>query len=130
MKYVQIGHLRLCMFCYLYLIFLFTVVYRTTRLTNREISRISTLVGEDWDRVAGLMDIPYSEREEIKMNHAIDQDSFSKAEKIFSLFNDREDFCRNALGKCFEELNLHDVKSEIRPVAKVFLCFDTGKKKK
>ena len=126
----KINHLSLCILCYLYLIFLFIVVYRTTRLTSREISRISTLVGEEWDRVAGLMDIPYSEREEIKMNHANDQDSFSKAEKIFSLFNDREDFCRNALGKCFEELNLHDVKSEIRPVGKVFLFFDTDKKYK
>ena len=124
----KINHLSLCILCYLYLIFLFIVVYRTTRLTSREISRISTLVGEEWDRVAGLMDIPYSEREEIKMNHANDQDSFSKAEKIFSLFNDREDFCRNALKKCFEELNLHDVKSEIRPVGKVFVFSKRTKK--
>ena len=124
----KINHLSLCILCYLYLIFLFIVVYRTTRLTSREIRRISTLVGEEWDRVAGLMDIPYSEREEIKMNHANDQDSFSKAEKIFSLFNDREDFCRNALKKCFEELNLHDVKSEIRPVGKVFVFSKRTKK--
>ena len=108
------------MFFYLHSIFLFIVVYRTTRLTKREIRRISTFVGADWDRMAGLMNIPYSEREEIKMNHAKYPDSFSKAAKIFSLFNDREDFCRGALKKCVEELNLRDAKSEIRPVGKVF----------
>ena len=115
------------MLCYSYFIFLLIVVYRTTRLSNREISRISSAVGVNWDRVAGLINIPYSKREEVRMNHANYPNSFCKAEKIFSLFNGREDFCRNALEKSFEELNLHDVKSEIRPVGKVFrhLSFTT-----
>ena len=45
------------------------------------------------------MNIPYSEQEKISMNHTKYPDFFSKAQKIFSIFNGREDFCRGALKK-------------------------------
>ena len=96
-------------------------MYRTTRLTTREISRMSTVVGVEWNGLAGLMNIPYTEREEIRINHTKYPDSFSKSEKVFSLFNDREDFCRGALEKCVKELNLHDVKKEMLNVNEVCL---------
>ena len=82
---------------------------------------MSTVVGVEWNGLAGLMDIPYTEREEIRINHTKYPDSFSKAEKVFSLFNDKEDFCRGALEKCVKELNLHDVKKEMRNVDVVCL---------
>ena len=81
---------------------------------------MSTGVGVDWDCLAGLMNIPYSEQEKIRMNHAKYPDFFSKAQKIFSLFNGREDFCRGDLKKCVEELNLRDVKKEMPNVQEVF----------
>ena len=81
------------------------------------------MVGVEWNGLAGLMNIPYSEREEIRINYAKYPDFFSKAEKVFSLFNDREDFCRDALEKCVKELNLHDVKKEMLNVDKVCLLF-------
>ena len=98
-------------------------MYRTTKLTKGEISRMSKVVGVEWNGLAGLMDIPYSEREEIRKNQARYPDSFSKAEKIFLLFNDREDFCRRALEKWVKELNLHDVKKEMLNIDEVYLLF-------
>ena len=80
---------------------------------------MSKVVGVEWDSLAGLMDVPYSEREEIRMNHAKYPDSSSKAEQIFSLFNGRNDFSRSALEKYFEELDLHDVKNKMLHVQEV-----------
>ena len=98
-------------------------MYRTTKLTNKEISRMSKVIGVEWNGLAGLMDIPYSEREEIRKNQAMYPDSYSKAEKIFLLFNDSKNFCRGALEKWVEELNLHDVKNEMLNIDEVFLLF-------
>ena len=96
-------------------------MYRTTKLTNKEISRMSKVIGVEWNGLAGLMDIPYSEREEIRKNQAKYPDSYSKAEKIFLLFSDSKDFCRGALEKWVEELNLHDVKNEMLNIDEVCL---------
>ena len=80
---------------------------------------MSTAVGVEWDSLAGLMNIPYSEREQIRMNHAKYPDFSPKAEQIFSLFNVRNDFSRSALGKYFQELDLHDVKKKMLHVLEV-----------
>ena len=80
------------------------------------------MVGVDWDGLAGLMNIPYCQREEIRMNHSKYPDSFSKAEKILSILSGREDFCRGALKKCVEELNLDDVMHAMHNV-QVFSSF-------
>ena len=114
------------MFCNFYFIFVFLVTYRTAKLTDSEINRMSTMVGVDWDGLAGLMNIPYCEREEIRMNHSKYPDSFSKAEKILSILSVREDFCRVALKKCVEELNLDDVMHAMHnvQVLSLFTSFD------
>ena len=76
---------------------------------------MSRVVGVDWDSLAGLMDIPYSDREEIRVNNNY-QDGFAKAEKIFALFNDSENFDRHSLKKMVEELGRSGVISEMRQV--------------
>ena len=83
---------------------------------------MSTMVGVDWDGLAGLMNIPYCEREEIRMNHSKYPDSPSKGEKILSILSSREDFCRGALKKCVKELSLHDVMHAMHNV-EVFSSF-------
>ncbi len=91
-------------------------MYRTTKLTNEEISQISPKVAIDWDSLAGLMDIPYSEREEIRVNYGNYPSFSSKAKRIFKLFNESKCFDRHNLVKYFEELRRHDLKNEMIPV--------------
>ncbi|XP_028404382.1 uncharacterized protein LOC114527015 [Dendronephthya gigantea] len=61
------------------------VVYRRTKLTRVEITRMSRMVAMDWDSLAGLLDIPYEEREEIRTNYMKYPDSPSKAEKVLNI---------------------------------------------
>ena len=91
-------------------------MYRTTKLTNKEISQIIPKVGIDWDSLAGLMDIPYAEREEIKANYAKYPSFSSKAKRVLELFNDSKRFGRHILAKYFEELRRHDLKNEMIPM--------------
>ncbi len=77
---------------------------------------MSRMVGVEWDSLAGLLNIPYSEQEEIRANHKKYPDSYSKAEQIFALFNGSQDFGRHILEKYFEELGRGDVKNEMHPV--------------
>ena len=77
---------------------------------------MSRRIGFDWDSLAGLLDIPYSEREEIRVNLQKFPGSFSKAEQILELFNDSKFFDRYYLQKCLEELGRHDLKNEMLPV--------------
>ena len=91
-------------------------MHRATKLTNKEISHVSPKVGIDWDRLAGLMDIPYAEREEIRVNYGKYPSCSSKAKRVFELFNDDKRFDRHILGEHFEELQRHDLKNEMIPV--------------
>ena len=96
--------------------FMFLVVQRTTKLTNEEITRMSEMVGVDWDRLAALMNTPYSEREEIRVNYAKYPSFFLKARQIFTHFNENKDFDRYFLKKCLKELGRHDLENEMLPV--------------
>ncbi|XP_028392214.1 uncharacterized protein LOC114516826 [Dendronephthya gigantea] len=90
------------------------VVHRTTKLTNGEICQISKKVGLDWDCLAGLLDIPYYEREEIRFHYT---KFSSKAEQVLQRFNASKSFDRNTLEKCFHELNRGDLSKDLeRPV--------------
>jgi hypothetical protein len=72
---------------------------------------MSCRVGLDWDSLAGLMDIPYSDQEEIRVNYP----SFSlKAKKVFDLFNDSTFFDRHILVNYFKELGRHDLEKEMQ----------------
>ncbi len=99
-----------------FLCFIVPVVKRNGKLTNGEISRISRKIGVDWDSLAGLMDIPYSEREKIRANQQRYPSFSSKAEQTFVLINESESFDRHNLGKCVEEFGRYDLKKEIIPV--------------
>ncbi|XP_028405136.1 uncharacterized protein LOC114527635 [Dendronephthya gigantea] len=87
-----------------------------TKLTKMEITRVSRMVAMDWDSLAGLMDIPYEEREEIRTNHAKYPDSLSKAEEILIHFNDSDCFDRDVLAKSLVELGRRDLKDELLPM--------------
>ena len=102
---------------YLYFFFIFVaLVRREERLPNSEIIRLSGVLGVDWDCLAGLLDIPYSQREEIRTNQMKYPDCTSKASKIFSLYNNREDPEFYILRKCFQELERQDLLNELPPV--------------
>ena len=74
---------------------------------------MSREVGVDWDGLGGLMDIPYVEREEIRLNFANYPKLSSRAGQMFTYCNKKEDFCRLVVGKCLEELRRHDVKDKM-----------------
>ena len=82
---------------------------------------MSRAVGVDWDSMAGPMDVPYSVREEIRLDYINYPDASSKAQKIFTYFNDSPYFCREIHQKSIEELDLHCCKAEMLDVSsKVF----------
>ena len=62
------------------------------------------------------MDIPYAERENIRLNNRKYPSFSSKAKRVFQLFNNSECFGRHNLVKYFEELQRHDLKNEMRPI--------------
>ncbi len=62
------------------------------------------------------MDIPYSEREEIRVNVGEYLSFSSKAKRVFELFNDSKCFDRHNLVKYFKELGRDDLKSKMIPV--------------
>ena len=74
-----------------------------TPLSSREMYRLSQRIVVDWERLAGLMDITRAERDEIRYS-LLYYDSRSRAEKVLSIFNRREDFSREKLAGCLEEI--------------------------
>ena len=62
----------------------------------------------DWDSLAGLMDIPYKERETIKMDSNF-PDPSSKAKRMLSMINEKCDSNRNLL-KCLDKMERADFK--------------------
>ena len=94
-------------------VFIFSVVYWDTKLTNREVFRMSRAVAVDWDSLAGLMDISYPEQEAIRFNDVNYPDYWSRAQAVFALFNASEFFDRRLLQKYFGELGRNDLKKEM-----------------
>ncbi len=75
-----------------------------TRLSSREMYRLSQRIVVDWEALAGLMNITRAERDEIRFNYFLYNDSRSRAEKILSIVNQREDFSREELAARLEEI--------------------------
>ncbi len=71
-----------------------------TPLSSREMYRLSQRIVVDWERLAGLMNITRAERDEIRYS-LLYSDSRSRAEKVLSIFNRREDFSREKTGCLF-----------------------------
>jgi hypothetical protein len=81
---------------------------------------MSCVVRFEWDSLGGLMDIPYYDREEIRVDNLNYLSISSKAKKVFELFNDSPFFDRHILIKYFKELGRHDLEEEMLPVGQVF----------
>ena len=94
-------------------VFIFSVVYWDTKLTNGEVFRMSRAVTKDWDSLAGLMDIPYPEQAAIRFSDVKYPDCWSKAQAVFTLFNASEFLDRRLLQKYFGELGRNDLKKEM-----------------
>ncbi len=77
-----------------------------TRLSSREMYRLSQRIVVDWDGLAGFLDIARAERDDIRFNCFLYNESRSRAEKILSIFNQREDFSRKKLAACLEKIQL------------------------
>ncbi|XP_028404256.1 uncharacterized protein LOC114526913 isoform X2 [Dendronephthya gigantea] len=90
-----------------------SAVHRNTK------ERISRIIGRDWDYLAGLMDIPYAEREEVRNNYTMYPDFTSKAKKILDDFNSNDHFWLHILEKCFEEMGLGDLRRELLPLQEI-----------
>ena len=92
-------------------------------------TRVSSMVAMDWDSLAGLLDIPYEKREEMKTNHVKFPDSTSKAEEVLQHFNESNRFDRDDFRKCVDELGRHDVMKKLHPMENEVLttqCFENS----
>ena len=78
------------------------------------------MVGVEWNGLAGLMNIPYSEREEIRINYAKYPDSRQYPKKFFHFLMTGKISVVMHL-KNGSELNLHDVNKEMLNVDEVCL---------
>ena len=74
-----------------------------TKLSPREMYRISRRISVDWDTFAGLMNISKEKRNNIGSNKNY-HDDCSRAEKILSIVTNKEGFSRKKLARCFEEI--------------------------
>ena len=83
-----------------------------TTLSSREMYRLSRLLAVDWDELAGLLGIPTADRNEARYNNHY-YTSHSRAEKILSIFNNMEDFSRQKLAKCLEEMGQLELKDRV-----------------
>ncbi|XP_028395834.1 uncharacterized protein LOC114519851 [Dendronephthya gigantea] len=79
----------------------------TTPLSPRELYRLSRRV-VDWNCLAGLLNIPAAERSNIRSCDRY-YDDRSRAEKILSIFNRREEFSREQLARCLDEIKQNDL---------------------
>ena len=97
-------------------------MHRTTKLTNKEINQIGRDLGIDWDKLAGLMDIPYSEQEEIRASHDIYLSLSSKAKRVLELYNASKHFDRRVLVRYLEEIGRHDLENKMLPIKDEVIC--------
>ena len=79
-----------------------------TRLSSREMFRLSERVSADWYKLAGEMNIPKEKRYDIQ-NNVIYTDNRSRAEKILSIFNNKREFSRKKLAGVLRAANMLDL---------------------
>ena len=66
----------------------------------------------NWDRLAALLGITPNEREDIRYS-LLYTNSHSKAEKMLAIFNNMEDFSRQKLAECLEEIGQLELKEPV-----------------
>ena len=96
--------------------FSLVVAHCKAKLTTTEISQLSRKLGVNWDELAGLMDMPYSKRDEIRLDHPQYPGTFLKAQQVFVHFNSCDHSCRHHLKKCLERFEQVDLKNTMLPV--------------
>ena len=74
-----------------------------TKLSPREMYRLSRQIGVQWYILGGLMDVEQVERDNIRANFTF-IDDVAKAEKILSMFNKKKDFSREKLVECLKDI--------------------------
>ena len=75
--------------------------------------RISRRISVDWETAGGLNDISKDERMNIRSNSNY-HDDCSRAEKILSIVANKEGFSREALARCFEEMQKLELSKPVR----------------
>ena len=89
-----------------------TIVSDETPLSPREMYRISLRVGVKWNTFGGLMGIS---KERIDIGSNINyHEHCSRAEKILSIVTNKEGFSREALARCFEEMQKLELSKPVR----------------
>ena len=83
-----------------------------TPLSSLEMYTLSRHLVVTWDRLAALLGITTAERDDIRYNLSYAH-SHSKAEKMLAIFNLMEDFSRQKLAECLEEIGLLELKDPI-----------------
>ncbi|XP_028411870.1 uncharacterized protein LOC114534607 [Dendronephthya gigantea] len=74
---------------------------------------MSTILGEDWNGLGALMNIPFTKREEIRLNHQKYPGAIEKAWAMLMVINQDENSRPQMLEKCFEEINRGDLLKEM-----------------
>ena len=83
-----------------------------TPLSSREMFMLSRQLVVTWDRLAALLSITPAERDDIRYS-LLYISSHSKAEKMLAIFNNMEDFSREKLAECLEEIGQSHLKDAI-----------------
>ena len=83
-----------------------------TPLSSREMHMLSRQLAVNWDRLAALLSITSAERDDIRYSLLYTK-SHSKAEKMLAIFNNMDDFSRQKLAECLEEVGQLELKEPV-----------------
>ena len=83
-----------------------------TPLSSREMLRLSKRLVVSWDELAAHLGISSAERDDIR-HSLLYINSHSKAEKMLAIFNNMDDFSRQRLAECLEEIEESELKEPI-----------------
>ena len=83
-----------------------------TPLSSREMYALSRHLVVTWDRLAALLGITPAERDDIRYS-LLYTSSHSKAEKMLAIFNKMEDFSRQKLTECLQEIGQLELKEHV-----------------
>ena len=84
----------------------------TSKLTPREMHRLSRRVGKNWNILAGYLAIPEPDVQDIRLSQ-LHPFQTSKAEKALHLYNTSVNFNRSTLAFYLGEMNLFSVQEEV-----------------
>ena len=86
---------------------------QSTRLSSREMYRLSRRIAVDWENLAAVMNIERPKRDGIRCNMHYN-DARSKAEKILAMFNNEKDFSREKLCQYLKEIGQLELTAPVK----------------